>query len=65
MQVLRNRAAEEESFTVKFRAEPGKTYVLEDVNGTTLTVTGKEMLEKGFAVSLPKRAGKVLFYEVR
>ncbi len=65
VQVLRNRAAEDESFTVKFRAEAGKTYVFEDVDGAQLTITGEEMLEKGFAVSLPKRTGKVLFYEVK
>ena len=63
--MLRNRAAEEESFTVKVRAEPGKTYVFEDVDGAPLTVTGEQLLEKGFAVSLPKRTGKVLFYEVK
>jgi hypothetical protein len=65
VQVLRNRAAEDESFTVKFRAEAGKTYVFEDVDRAPLTITGEEMLEKGFAVSLPKRTGKVLFYEVK
>ena len=65
VQVIRNRAAEADRFTVTFRADPEKTYVFEDVNGGPLAVTGAEIRDKGFAVTLPKRTGKVLFYHVK
>ena len=53
VQVIRNRAAEADSFTVTFRADPEKTYLFEDVNGGPLAVTGREIREKkGIAVIL-------------
>lgn len=65
VQVIRNRAAEADSFTVTFRADPDRTYLFEDVNGGPLAVTGREIRDKGFAVSLPKRTGRILFYKVK
>ena len=62
VQVIRNRAAEDERFTVTFRADPEKIYRFENVNGEPLTVSGEEIRTRGFAVSLPKRTGALLFY---
>ena len=65
VQVIRNRAAEDESFLVTFRADEDKTYIFENVNGGPLAVTGREIRSKGFAVTLPKRTGKVMFYKTK
>ena len=66
VQFIRNRAAEEERFTVPFRAEAGRMYEFENSSdGTMFTRTGEALMRDGLAVSLPKRAGVVLFYRVK
>ena len=61
--VIRNVKAEGESFTTPYLCVNGASYELYNpVTGEELTLTGEE-LEKGFTVSIPKRAGSLWFYK--
>lgn len=64
VQVIRNTLVETESFTVKMPCvHANATYTLTDKrSGNVQTFTSDE-LTAGFDISLPKRAGKVLFYQ--
>ncbi|MBO7403709.1 MAG: alpha-galactosidase, partial [Clostridia bacterium] len=66
VQFLRNRAAEDESLTVPFRAQSGKTYVFENSSdGTVFALSAEELTRDGLTCALPKRTGVVLFYRVK
>lgn len=63
-QAIRNTCAPEETFTAYLRGiDPKKTYFLQSPEfDRTATVSGAELIEKGFPVSLPKRTGEIWFY---
>ncbi|MCR4905886.1 MAG: alpha-galactosidase [Clostridiales bacterium] len=66
VQFIRNRASEENRFSVPFRAIPGKTYVFDNsTDGTVFERTSDELTRDGLGISLPKRTGVVLFYRVK
>lgn len=63
LQVTRNNACPEESFTARFRAvDDEATYILTEAeSGETAEYTGAQ-LKNGFVVTLPIRSGRIWFY---
>lgn len=67
IQVIRNTRCEKESVTVFPRQfEEGEVYLFEspEFNGS-FEATGKEIIQNGFTVSIPKRSGEIWFYKVK
>lgn len=63
---LRNTCAKAESLCVYPHLEPEKKYRFDNTEtGETFVIGGKEVLENGISVSLPKRSGTILFYTVQ
>ncbi len=63
-QSIRNTKAPDETLTVRLRGiDEKRDYLFESPEfNRTLTVSGKELTEKGFEVSIPKRCGEIWFY---
>ncbi len=64
VQIMRNREAEGETFTVPFDGYEGKKLAFETENGDRFTLDGETLRRDGLTVSLPKRAGTVIFYRI-
>jgi len=67
IQVIRNTRCEQESITVLPKGlDENAVYELEAPEiGKTLTLSGKELMEEGFTVSIPKRSGIFWFYRAK
>ena len=63
-QVIRNTHCDEDVFLAKLRAvDPGATYRITSPEfGRECTMTGREILERGVEVRIPRRSGEILFY---
>lgn len=64
LQLVRNYAAEADTLTVFPKLWEGKRYVFENSStGETFEMSAQE-LQKGFSITIPKRSGVVIFYEI-
>lgn len=65
IQLIRNYAAEDDTFTVFPKVCDGKRYVFENSNtGEFFEKTSAELKNEGFLTALEKRSGVVFFYEI-
>lgn len=63
-QTIRNSRCPDESFTAYLKwIDPEKRYLLESPEfGRSAEMSGSDLLEKGFTVTLPQRTGEIWFY---
>jgi len=65
IQVIRNTQAPDKTYTADLhQIDASKTYFFESPEfERSATVSGQELLTKGFEITLPKRTGEIWFYK--